>query len=145
MQLLHFSREGHRFLWFEASWSPMASWSPRCFQMPPRCLPDAFQLLLSSVIPSLWFLLQWFLLHDSSSLISLLWSFELVYKETLFGVSCWGHCTKFKYSRKWAETLCKNILLRPRSASWHWVWSADHASGTRVQAKAVVEVKLHFQ
>jgi hypothetical protein len=33
-QFLHFSRDGRRFLWFGASWSSMASWSP-------RCLPDA--------------------------------------------------------------------------------------------------------
>ena len=42
MELLHFNREGHRFLWFGASWSSMASWSlgspltPFVSQMPRR-------------------------------------------------------------------------------------------------------------
>ena len=40
----------------------------------------------SSVIPSLWILFQSFLLHDSTSLISLPGFFKLVYKETLFGL-----------------------------------------------------------
>jgi hypothetical protein len=113
MQLLHFSWERHRFLRFGASWSPMAAWSPRCLpdasQMPPRCLPDASQMPLrcffskwfllydslfndsSSRISSLSSLLQRVPLHDSSWLISLPWFFEWVYKETLFGVSRWGH------------------------------------------------------
>ena len=44
--MLHFSWEGHRFLWFGASWSSMAGWSPRCLPVPPlppmcrRCLPE---------------------------------------------------------------------------------------------------------
>ena len=47
MKLSHSSWERHRFLWFGASWSPMASWSPRCLpdapQFPPylRCATDA--------------------------------------------------------------------------------------------------------
>ena len=48
MQLLHSSWEGRRYLWFGASWSPMASWSPRCMpdacQMPAGCLPDVSQM-----------------------------------------------------------------------------------------------------
>ena len=131
MQLLDSNWEGHRFLWFGASWSPMASWSPRCLpdasQMPPRCLPmpprclsDASQMPLrclsdASQMPLRCFFSKWFLLydslfndssprisslssllqrvplHDSSWLISLAWFFEWVYKETLFGVSRWGH------------------------------------------------------
>ena len=104
IKLLHSSREGHRCLCFGASWSPMAFWSPRCLpdfsRMPPRYLSRQWFLLYdspsnvsSSMISSLCLLLQSFLLHDSSSSISLSWLLKLVYKKTLFGVSCWGHCS----------------------------------------------------
>ena len=84
----------------------------RCLQMPldaSRCVSDASQMPLrcffskwfllydslfndsSSRISSLSSLLQRVPLHDSSWLISLPWFFEWVYKETLFGVSRWGH------------------------------------------------------
>ena len=94
---------------------------PRCLpdasQMPPRCLPDASQMLprcfpdafrmpptclldaSPSMTPSLWFLLQWFLLHDYSPWIYLAWIFKFVYKETLFGVSRWGHLILY---HKWS-------------------------------------------
>ena len=77
MELLHFSWEGHRFLWFGASWSllelPGASWSflelpgaSGSLLEPPRCLPDASQ-------------------KTPRSLFS---------RKYLFGVSCWGHVFK---------------------------------------------------
>ena len=86
MQLLHSSREGHHFLLPRppgASWSllelPGASGSllesPGASHMPPRCLPDAslndpFYMIPLPVIP------------PASSLTSLPWFFELVYKES---------------------------------------------------------------
>ena len=112
MQFLHFSREGHLFLRFGASWSPMAAWSPRCLpdasQMPLRCFSSWWFLLYDSLfnasssrISSLSSLLQRVPLHDSSWLISLPWFFEWVYKETLFGVSRWGHL---------CISLCQSLL-----------------------------------
>ena len=55
---------------------------PDASQLPLRCLPDAFLLNDSfSMIPP-----PWLLVVDISP-----WFFEVVYKETLLWVSCWGH------------------------------------------------------
>ena len=92
VQLLHSSGEGHRFRGLGPPGARGTPGVPDASQMPPGCLPDVSLLNhCSLMIPSLCLLLQWFLLHDSSSVISLSCFLKLVYKKTLFGVSCWGH------------------------------------------------------
>ena len=106
---------------------------PDASQMPPWCFPDASQMPLrcfssrwfllydslfndsSSRISSLSSLLQRAPLHDSSWVISLPWFFKLVYKETLFGVSQWGHKLIFWHDWMvwaWLQAL-EDVVERP--------------------------------
>ena len=65
---LYCSWEGNRFLCFGASWSPMASWSPRCLP-DASLLNDFFSMILLPMIPPQWSLLYDCSSNDSSSMI----------------------------------------------------------------------------
>jgi hypothetical protein len=77
----------------KAYWSPMASWSPRCFpdasQMPPRCFPDASQML-PRCFPDASRMRPRCFPDASSASSSPKWLLNALQK-TLFGVSCWSH------------------------------------------------------
>jgi hypothetical protein len=77
----------------KAYWSPMASWSPRCFpdasQMPPRCFPDASQML-PRCFPDASRMRPRCFPDASSASSSPKWLLNALQK-TLFGVSCGSH------------------------------------------------------
>ena len=104
--------------------------------MPPRYLPDVSQMPLiclsddASQMP-LRFLFQLFLLHDSSSLISLALFCKLVYKETLFGVSRWGHTVSLVVVTGKNQSFSLGALQAPEDAALLWSLEMGHSTCLR--------------